>query len=189
MCRRLEVCPGQSLDHRRAARNVLRLRADKNVLLISVGVFSGDDDEVLDEELSVTFDRSTHSIGLFDDNGLEMARGQLTRTTREGREAVRKRSTFYPRHTASVVFEKPFPVLEADRDYDLEHGLYPTDVENHYSGFPFTRLGAELWTCFGDGGNASQTVEDVQFRFSPCPRKGRDCLVQGQIPFFLFWKF
>ena len=36
--------------------------------------------------------------------------------------------------------------------YDLEVVFFPSDVTNHYSGYPVTTCGAEVWTCWGRGG-------------------------------------
>ena len=91
----------------------------------------------------------------------------------------------------------------------------PTDVKNFFSGWPITRLGADLWTCYGrpkgteltptwsntyglDGyeratiplsTSDSRTHPEFGLEFSSATRRqGRCCLEEGQMPFFLLWK-
>ena len=91
----------------------------------------------------------------------------------------------------------------------------PTDVKNFFSGWPITRLGADLWTCYGrpkgteltptwsntyglDGyervtiplsTSDSRTHPEFGLEFSAATRRqGRCCLEEGQMPFFLLWK-
>ena len=59
--------------------------------------------------------------------------------------------------------------------------MYPTDVTNHYSGYPVTRwgqarvsnnsniwvtgrCGAEVWTCYGHLGSQTVTCSGITFR-------------------------
>ena len=51
-------------------------------------------------------------------------------------------------HTMTIVLDKPF-LIEEGQEYDIAHNLIPTDVTNHFSGAPFTLMGADLWTCHG----------------------------------------
>ena len=104
--------------------------------------------------------------------------------------AEAKAATNSPTHvpnTNPVWFRHPC-VLEPCTIYDLEHNLKPTDVTNHYSGYPITKLGAELWTCYGKGGLEEITADNgTKFRFSPSRRAGRCCVEEGQIPTIYFW--
>ncbi len=51
-------------------------------------------------------------------------------------------------HTQTVWLKPPCR-LEADERVTIQHNLSPSDVTNHFTGAPFTLLGAELWTCYG----------------------------------------
>ena len=85
-------------------------------------------------------------------------------------------------------------VLRPGEKYELEHNLRPTDVINHFSGWPVTVTGAEVWTCCGIGGEDRVTSHKVTFFFSESsgsPRSGgrsRCCLREGQIPYLRFWR-
>ena len=130
-------------------------------------------------------------------------------TTAEAKHALRQ-----PSHVPNTnPVWLPIPcLLEPFTIYDIEHSLKPTDVTNHFSGYPITKLGAELWTCYGNGGqkevvalagedteeekkkndqrwsNSSSRSSATVFRFSPSRRAGRCCVEEGQIPTLFFWK-
>lgn len=107
-------------------------------------------------------------------------------TTEEARKASK-----CPSHVLNTnpVWLKPPCPMEALVIYDIEHSLKPTDVTNHFSGYPITKLGAELWTCYGNGGTKEVQGEgSTMFRFSQSRRAGRCCLEEGQIPVLLYWK-
>ena len=89
-------------------------------------------------------------------------------------------------NTTTIWLERPI-WLERGVSYDIEHSLRPTDVKNHFSGFPFTVAGAELWTCFGRSIDPL-VDEGVAFSFGKSSQGGRCCLEEGQIPFLKFWK-
>ena len=92
------------------------------------------------------------------------------------------------KHTFTVFFEKPL-ILRNGGKYDVEHNLLPTDVTNHYSGFPITQLGADLWTCYGSNENNTLESEFGFMKFSSVGdrRRGRCCLEQGQLPYLMYW--
>ena len=167
MCQRLNLQKDCSLDHRKNVKNVLGLSVDTDALLIGVGVYGGDDDELFDQSLTITFDRSTTKITLYRLNDQFISEAESTTSTEEARNLVRKRdSSIFPPHTHTIYFPRPYPLLEKDLEYRLEHNLRPTDVLNHYSGAPFTKLGAEVWTCLGNGGNPRIEVEDFGINFN-----------------------
>ena len=59
----------------------------------------------------------------------------------------------------------PEPVrLESSVRYDLEVVFFPSDVTNHYSGYPITLCGAEIWTCHGRAGKLGLRYHGVSFR-------------------------
>ena len=90
-------------------------------------------------------------------------------------------------HTMSVLLKQPL-ILKNGQKYDLEHNEMPTDVTNHFSGFPITHLGADLWSCYG----LRKELFDFGFmKFSSVEdrRRGRCCLEQGQFPYFIYWPF
>ena len=66
-------------------------------------------------------------------------------------------------HTAPLKLPQPVR-LERNAHYDLEVVFYPSDVTNHYSGYPITLTGAEIWTCHGRGGKLRLRYHGVNFR-------------------------
>ena len=72
--------------------------------------------------------------------------------------------------------------------------MRPTDVRNHFSGWPVTVIGADLWTCSGKApdGKLSVEADGVLFTFAesrlPAVGGARSCLEEGQLPHLWFWK-
>ena len=95
-------------------------------------------------------------------------------------------------HTETVWLKDQRCVLVPGENYELEHNLRPTDVINHFSGWPVTVTGAELWTCCGSGGEDRVTTPGgTAFFFSQSTLTGgrsRCCLREGQMPYLRFWK-
>ena len=89
-----------------------------------------------------------------------------------------------PKHTFPVHFDRP-SMLEPKQTYRIQHVVYPTEVINHYSGWPITRLGAEVWTSYGAVIPASTDLHDLQFSE---PQEGRSSFHEGQMPYFFIWK-
>ena len=106
-------------------------------------------------------------------------------TTEEAKSEVKSGKKLLP-NTKLIPLSPPC-VLESDILYDLEHTLRPTDVTNHFSGYPITSLGADVWTCYGIGGENEVKVRNVTFRIGNSQRGGRSCFLEGQLPFFVFW--
>lgn len=78
--------------------------------------------------------------------------------------------------------------MNQDEAFDLEHNILPTDVTNHYSGFPITLTGADLWTCYGSMDESDQKYNPFwTFGSSIERRRGRCSLQSGQFPYILFW--
>jgi len=193
----------------------LKSRALAALVLTGVGLFTGNDEDILDLEANVTFDRTTATISCWDSESSEpISETSLTMTTDQARKAVKSRPPEYPAHTMALYLKKPI-VLEPGISYEIEHNLQPTDVKNFFSGWPITRLGADLWTCYGrpkgteltptwsntyglDGyeratiphsTSDSRAHPEFGLEFSSATRrKGRCCLEEGQMPFFLLWK-
>ena len=90
-------------------------------------------------------------------------------------------------NTTTVWFQEPV-MIEKNELYVLRHCLQPTDVTNHYSGFPVTLLGANIWTMWGKGGSPKTEMNEVQFKFQDSNMRGRSCLKEGQMPNIYFWK-
>ena len=108
--------------------------------------------------------------------------------TEEGRRLVKKKIPNKVKHTMNVWLDDPI-ILEKNVGYEIEHNVLPTDVQNHFSGYPITTLGADLWTCHGSTKTPVVTSSDAQFLFSdPFGITGRSCLWEGQIPYLRFWK-
>ena len=90
-----------------------------------------------------------------------------------------------------------------DSWYDLELNIFPTDVTNHYSGYPITtqgksisqkrflwsqinqkvffdRCGAEIWTVFGDNGKSKYQCSGTVFRL-------KGILIVSTVQFLIFF--
>lgn len=198
MCKRLTY-EGTGLHHKRSIRNVLRLEiAPDPIILLGVGVYNGEEEELLDPEAIITFDRCTTTVKLWMTKPSDDPRKTysfkllsnkiLVMNTEEGIKLVKKKFSNKIKHAMTVWLDKPV-ILEKDVGYEIEHTILPTDVENHFSGYPITTLGADLWTCHGSTKTTSVTSNDVHFNFSdPLSITGRSCLWEGQIPYLRFWK-
>ncbi len=149
--------------------------------------------QVLDESLHVTFDRATDSVEVTGaGDGERKAYAEVTMTIEQARRELRRdkeRIRARIPNTYTMWFKRP-PRLEAREVVDLRHNLSPTDVSNHFTGAPFTVLGAELWTCYGSTPEGRTTFRShgVEFRFAKSALKGRCCLEEGQMPYLRFWK-
>ncbi len=171
-------------DHRRRTRNTLSVATNVSVALISVGVYTGKDEDLFNDSLEITFDRATTCVSIWDENAL-LATAEVTMTTEEAKVAAKEPGRSLE-DTHEMFFKRPI-VLVAGRMYDIEHTVHPTDVVNHYSGWPITQLGAELWTCYGVASASVMASGGVTFTFADSSRGGRSCLWQGQLPFVRFW--
>lgn len=175
------------LVHKKSLRNTLAVTVvGRNVILVGVGLYTGKDQDILDEDAHITFDRTTDIVKVWRGKEEVGASEDVTDTVASRREA--RRSDHIP-HTTTVCFRRPC-VLSTGVAHDIEHRVFPTDVVNHYSGWPVTRLGAELWTCYGENGGATQVEtgrHGATFCFAESARGGRSCLAEGQLPLLWFW--
>ena len=65
MCERLTY-EGTGLHHKRSIKNVLRFElAPDPIILLGVGVYNGEEEELLDPDAIITFDRCTTSIKIW----------------------------------------------------------------------------------------------------------------------------
>lgn len=184
VCKRLFYTEGDDcLDHRKSIRNSLSVSVSSPVLLSGIYMYTGNDTDLLDETIEVVFDRGTTVLSMYRDNKLISQIVDIT-TTAEARATTRKKD--HIKNMDIMRLNQPV-VLERDVWYDMELVIYPTDVTNHYSGYPITRCGAELWTCYGKGGKTNMKSHGVKFSFGASSRGGRSCLSEGQIPWLLFW--
>lgn len=55
----------ESLHHKRSLRNTLSVSVNCDILLLGIGVYTGSDEDLFDESLTITFDRTTHKIILY----------------------------------------------------------------------------------------------------------------------------
>ena len=198
MCERLSY-EGTGLYHKRSIKNVLRFKiAPDPIILLGVGVYNGEEEELLDPNAIITFDRCTTSIKIWlitpSDNPKKeysttlLSCKTLTMNTEEGRKLVKTKIQNKVKHTMNVWLDAPV-ILEKNVGYEIEHNILPTDVQNHFSGYPITTLGADLWTCHGSTKTSLVTSCGTQFTFSdPLGITGRSCLWEGQIPYLRFWK-
>ncbi|XP_059091697.1 uncharacterized protein LOC131887181 isoform X1 [Tigriopus californicus] len=174
------------LFHKRNICNTLSLRVTpKSVILIGVGVYGGTDEELLDESLNITFDRTTTTVNVFEKaTGNLVANQKSIWSTKNARRYARSQKPMP--NTYPVFFGTPC-LLTKGQAYLVEQSIQPTDVQNHFSGWPVTILGAEIWTCHGDqGSQLIETVHQVQFEFMESER-GRSCHSEGQMPYLLWW--
>jgi hypothetical protein len=140
------------------------------------------------------FDRCTSQLTVYQGAAL-LARVVEVTTVAEARAAIQapghRPNTGLLRLLAPVRLDRSDPglppALPRDTEYTLELVLFPTDVTNHYSGAPFTRCGAEVWTCYGRGGQEQVGHRGTNFTFGPGGRGGRSCLGEGQLPGVLYW--
>ena len=198
MCERLTY-EGTGLHHKRSIRNVLRVEISPDpIILLGVGVYNGEEEELLDPDAIITFDRCSTSIKILltepNDNPRKpysyelLSHKTLVMNTEEGIKLVKKKFPNKIKHTMTVWLDNPV-ILENNVGYEIEHNILPTDVQNHFSGYPITTLGADLWTCHGTTKDLTVLSNDVQFSFSdPLCITGRSCLWEGQIPYLRFWK-
>lgn len=165
----------------------MNIKVDRPVILVGIGVYGGTDEDLFDETLNVTFDRTTTTVKVYDNSGL-VGDTEVIVSNSEAKTLAKdpKRRL---KNAFDIDFRKPIPLSPA-LTYDLEHSLIPTDVTNHYSGWPITRLGAELWTCYGRRAYEGSTCEasKVKFEFAESSQGGRCCAEEGQIPYLLFWR-
>jgi len=184
ICKRLFYTKGDDcLDHRKSVRNSISVSVSSPVLLSGIYMYTGTDTDLLDESIEIVFDRGTTILSLYRDNKLVAQTVDIT-TTAEARATARHKD--HIPNMDIMRLSKPI-MLESDVCYDMELVLYPTDVTNHYSGAPLTRCGADLWTCYGKGGNNVLKSHGVTFKFGLSSRGGRSSLSEGQIPWLLFW--
>lgn len=181
-CRRL-LHAGDALEHKRSIRNSISVECSQDTLLVGVYSYTVNDKEILDDSVVGTFDRITTTLSIWQDNELLAQKAKIT-TSKDGKAAVLK-----PGHVPNMRFvalDQPI-VLNRNETYDVELNLLPTDVTNHYSGWPITRTGADVWTCWGKSSKSVVSVGGVDLRFSSSSRGGRDCLKEGQIPRLVIW--
>ena len=127
---RLVYC-GDGLHHKRNIRNTLGIRQTATspcqhqsaLVLTGVGLFTGNDEDILDLEANVTFDRTTATISCWDSESSDpISETSLTMTTDQARKAVKSRPPEYPAHTMALYLKKPI-VLEPGISYEIEHNL------------------------------------------------------------------
>ena len=192
ICERLRLgTGGENLDHRRGIKNRVRVAVSAPVLFLGAGVYTGRDENIADERVHVTFDRTTDTVSVYTAEGKRVAELEQTMTTADARRAIRDPG--HIPHTMTVWARDQRCILRPGEDYELEHNLRPTDVINHFSGWPVTVTGAEVWTCCGSGGEDRVTSHGVTFFFSESTSsrgggRSRCCLREGQIPYLRFWK-
>ena len=158
-----------------------------SAVITAFGVYTGHTTDLLDEDATIVFDRTTTTINVWNESGSLISTQTLIQNTQDARSFALSNDVITP-HTMTVFMEKPFTV-EAEEKYDVEHNLVPTDVTNHYSGAPITLMGADLWTCYGSSAAENGKLGIFQFFTVGERRRGRCCLYQGQIPFILYWPF
>ncbi len=160
-----------------------------DLIMTGVGVFLGDFQELLDQDATIVFDRTTTTINIWHAKTQKQISTQtLIMDTNQARRHALKNQVVVP-NSMSVFLDRPL-ILGQGEMYDIEHNLLPTDVTNHFSGYPITLMGADLWTCYG------QAIFDDQDKLQPMifsrvgeRRRGRCSFLEGQLPYFLFWPF
>ena len=191
---RLDSAGSAHLDHRRGIRNRVSVAVSAPVLLLGAGVYTERDEIIADERANVTFDRTTDTVSIYTAEGKCAFEVERTSTTADLRKAIGDSGHIPHTMTVWAATGNQYCVLRPGESYEVEHNLRPTDVINHFSGWPVTVTGAEVWTCSGSGGEDRVTSHGVTFSFSESsgPSRGggrsRCCLREGQIPYLRFWK-
>ena len=196
MCERLAY-EGDALHHKRSIRNVVRVEVSPEpILLIGVGLYTGNEEELFDPDAHITFDRTTTTVNIWcsvsNDKGREVASlvasKSITMNTEEAKIIAKQKVQNKIPNAQTQWLDEPV-LLMNNRPYEVEHPVLPTDVVNHYSGWPVTNLGADLWTCYGSTNSPIVKSDKTMFTFSePLLKPGRSCVMEGQIPYLIFWR-
>ena len=195
MCERLAY-DGDALHHKRSIRNVLGLQIlPDSILLLGIGVYIGNEEELFDPDARITFDRTTDTVNIYEvdkdtEKPILISSKSVTMNTEEAKILVKKKKQNRLTNTMTIWLDDEAVILHKNATYEFEHNITPTDVVNHYSGWPITTLGADLWTCYGIAKSFMVESHGTNFMFQePFGLKsGRSCLAEGQIPYFIFWK-
>jgi len=160
----------------------LQFSVDRPTYFHGILVFTGEDKDILDLSVPVVFERVTSKLTLNLGEHLITQQTSIT-TIQEARKNVKEKG--HIKNIDSLLLEAPV-YLQRDSWYDLELNIFPTDVTNHYSGYPITTCGAEIWTVFGENGESEYQCCGTIFRFQESAKSGRSCFLEGQIPGILF---
>ena len=190
MHHRLRYREQDSLHHRRSIWNNISIDVKAGMILLGFGVYTGHDKDIMDLDQIVVFDRTTTTINIWN---VQQSSNQAARliacqseiiTTKMARAKILQKGDQVWEHSRSIFLSKPLCLSQGEK-IDVEHNLVPTDVTNHFSGQPFTLMGADLWTCYGVHTDAKSNF----FSFSSVGsrRRGRCSLYEGQLPYILFW--
>ena len=121
------------------------------MILLGFGVYTGHDKDIMDLDQIVVFDRTTTTINIWN---VQQSSNQAARliacqseiiTTKMARAKILQKGDQVWEHSRSIFLSKPLCLSQGEK-IDVEHNLVPTDVTNHFSGQPFTLMGADLWT-------------------------------------------
>ena len=180
------------MHHRRSIWNNISIDVKAGMIIIGFGVYTGHDKDIMDLDLTVVFDRTTTTINIWKVQGsaagsLVASQSVIITTAMARAKILQKDENHVLDHTRTIFLSNPFCLSEAEK-IDVEHNLIPTDVTNHFSGQPFTLMGADLWTCYGIPA-ATDDAKANFFSFSSVGsrRSGRCSLHEGQLPYILFW--
>ena len=180
------------MHHRRSIWNNISIDVKAGMVIIGFGVYTGHDKDIMDLDLTVVFDRTTTTINIWKVQGsaagsLVASQSVIITTAMARAKILQKDENHVLDHTRTIFLSNPFCLSEAEK-IDVEHNLIPTDVTNHFSGQPFTLMGADLWTCYGIPA-ATDDAKANFFSFSSVGsrRRGRCSLHEGQLPYILFW--
>ena len=180
------------MHHRRSIWNNISIDVKAGMIIIGFGVYTGHDKDIMDLDLTVVFDRTTTTINIWKVQGsaagsLAASQSVIITTAMARAKILQKDENHVLDHTRTIFLSNPFCLSEAEK-IDVEHNLIPTDVTNHFSGQPFTLMGADLWTCYGIPA-ATDDAKANFFSFSSVGsrRRGRCSLHEGQLPYILFW--
>ena len=180
------------MHHRRSIWNNISIDVKAGMIIIGFGVYTGHDKDIIDLDLTVVFDRTTTTINIWKVQGsaagsLVASQSVIITTAMARAKILQKDENHVLDHTRTIFLSNPLCLSEAEK-IDVEHNLIPTDVTNHFSGQPFTLMGADLWTCYGIPA-ATDDAKANFFSFSSVGsrRRGRCSLHEGQLPYILFW--
>ena len=182
---------GRDLHHRRSIWNNISMNIKAGVILVGIGVYTGHDTDIMDFDNPIVFDRTTTTFNIWKVTLESTKQGELIATqsviinTAMARANVLQKESM-PDHTRTVFLNQPLSLTHGVK-IDLEHNLMPTDVTNHFSGQPYTLMGADLWTCYGSAIPEARENDFFSFSSVGSRRRGRCSLDEGQIPYILFW--
>ena len=133
MCERLTY-EGDALHHKRSIRNVVRVEVSPEpVLLIGVGLYTGNEEELFDPDAHITFDRTTTTVNIWccvpNDIGKELANLVATKSITMNTEEAKI--------IAKQKVQNKIPTAQTQCPYTHEKNRNITDQTFNSSSLPY----------------------------------------------------